>query len=173
MAPLIQRPRGPGEHKLYHERHSSLAGRGSVNGVSRTGAARLHSDGRVDLSFDPGSGHADGFVNFMALQPDGKVVLGGSFSAFNGVPRSAIVRLHGGEGIEFLPPLKLIRSAGELMLTWPAGGTADAVLEFSNSLSPEKVWTPEKAAPVRVGDQQVLPVEQLDAPARFYRLRRR
>jgi hypothetical protein len=85
----------------------------------------------VDLSFDPGSG---GRVHAMALRADGKVVLGGRFSEFNGVPRSNLVRLHGGEGIEFLPSLKLTRSAGELMLTWPAGGTADALLEFSDSL---------------------------------------
>jgi uncharacterized delta-60 repeat protein len=150
-----------------------LAGWGhTINGVGRRGVARLHADGRLDVGFDPGAAHADRFVNCMALQPDGTVVLGGSFSAFGGVPRSAVVRLHGGEGIEFLPPLKLTRSAGELMLTWPAGGTADALLEFSNSLSSEAIWTPETAAPVLIGDQQVLPIEQLDAQARFYRLRR-
>jgi hypothetical protein len=71
---------------------------------------------------------------------DGRIVLGGSFSAFNGILRSRLVRLHGGEGLEVLSPLKpvlpalkLARSGGELVLTWPAAGTANPMLEFSNS----------------------------------------
>jgi hypothetical protein len=47
----------------------------------------------VDLSFDPGSGvNRDVFA--IAVQPDGKVLLGGAFSAVNGAIRTRIARLN-------------------------------------------------------------------------------
>ncbi len=48
----------------------------SYNGVPRNRIARINADGSLDASFNPGSG-ADGTVNSMALQADGKVVVGG------------------------------------------------------------------------------------------------
>lgn len=53
-----------------------------VNGVERDGIARLNPDGSLDLSFDPGYG-ANAGVRAVALQPDGKVLVGGMFTYFN------------------------------------------------------------------------------------------
>src|SRR5207237_194891 len=64
----------------------------SVNGAARNGVARLNSDGSVDTGFDPGTG-ANGPVYAVAVQKDGTLLVGGDFSAFNGVPRNGIVRL--------------------------------------------------------------------------------
>ncbi len=55
--------------------------------------ARLNADGTVDVSFNPGGG-ADANVNAIALQPDGKVLVGGAFSRIDGVTRSGILRLN-------------------------------------------------------------------------------
>ena len=57
---------------------------------------RLHSDGTLDTSFDPG---ANGTVLALAVQPDGKILVGGSFTTLGGggtgtTPRSSIGRLH-------------------------------------------------------------------------------
>jgi uncharacterized delta-60 repeat protein len=49
--------------------------------------------GDVDLSFDPGSG-INGTVNSLALQPDGRLIIGGTFSAVKGLQRSGIARLN-------------------------------------------------------------------------------
>src|SRR5262245_39430326 len=65
----------------------------SVHGVPRNRIARLLSDGSLDTSFDPGSG-ADTTVNCMALQSDGKILIGGSFSSINGTSRSHFARLN-------------------------------------------------------------------------------
>lgn len=55
--------------------------------------ARLNPDGSWDASFDVGAG-ANAEVNDVLLQPDGQVLIGGRFSAVNGVPRTGIARLH-------------------------------------------------------------------------------
>jgi uncharacterized delta-60 repeat protein len=65
----------------------------SFNGTNRNRVARLNSDGSVDATFDPGSG-ANSFVEAAAVQPDGKVLVGGWFTSFNGTPRNNIARLN-------------------------------------------------------------------------------
>ena len=55
----------------------------SVDGTPFNGIARLNSDGTPDTSFNPGLG-ANGTVYALALQTDGKVVIGGDFTAVNG-----------------------------------------------------------------------------------------
>ncbi len=60
--------------------------------------ARLNADGSPDSSFDPGSGpggSAIGSVHAIVIQCDGRILLGGSFSTVNDVPRDRIARLHG------------------------------------------------------------------------------
>lgn len=64
----------------------------SVNGTARNRVARLHADGTLDTGFNPGSG-ADNAIYALALQSDGKVVIGGGFTRYNGVGRNAIARL--------------------------------------------------------------------------------
>src|SRR5687768_9058647 len=49
--------------------------------------------GDVDLSFDPGSG-LNVSVSSVAVQPDGKVIIGGSFTMVKGLVRYRIARLH-------------------------------------------------------------------------------
>src|SRR3954466_7849425 len=49
--------------------------------------------GDVDLSFDPPSG-VDGPVNAIAVQPDGKVIIGGDFNMVKGLARHGVARLN-------------------------------------------------------------------------------
>ena len=63
--------------------------------VTWTGLTRLNSDGSLDSSFHPGTGPADNFRGcVMALQPDGKILIAGHFSSYNGTPRASIARLN-------------------------------------------------------------------------------
>lgn len=64
----------------------------SIDGVSRNKVARLNPNGTLDMSFNPGTGFV-GNVTGLALQPDGKIVLTGTFTSFNGVARNTVVRL--------------------------------------------------------------------------------
>lgn len=63
------------------------------NGVVRNGIARVNVDGSLDASFDPGLG-LDNTVNVIAVQPDGKILIGGFFTIVNGVARNYIARLN-------------------------------------------------------------------------------
>ncbi len=64
-----------------------------VNNVSRNRVARLNSDGSLDASFNPGGG-TDNTVFRVALQSDGKILVGGFFTLFNGVANSSLARLN-------------------------------------------------------------------------------
>jgi uncharacterized delta-60 repeat protein len=66
------------------------------NGAPRTGVARVNADGSLDASFDPGTGTASTFrsVEAVALQPDGKIIIGGTFGAYNGAARHGLARVN-------------------------------------------------------------------------------
>jgi len=55
--------------------------------------ARLNSDGSIDGSFNTGTG-ADGSIETIAIQPDGKVLIGGAFTNYNGNFQPRIARLN-------------------------------------------------------------------------------
>ncbi|MCB9183331.1 MAG: hypothetical protein H6591_05385 [Flavobacteriales bacterium] len=63
------------------------------NGVARTNVLRLLPDGSLDMGWDPGQ-YLNGTVTRIVVQPDGKMLLTGAFTQFNGVPRSRILRLN-------------------------------------------------------------------------------
>jgi uncharacterized delta-60 repeat protein len=67
----------------------------SVAGQPRTNLARLNSDGTLDGSFTPAvTGGSGPSVYSLALQTDGKAVLGGLFSMVAGQPRANFARLN-------------------------------------------------------------------------------
>lgn len=69
----------------------------TYNGVARNRIARLNADGTLDTSFDPGTGTsatASHYINSIVLQPDGKILIGGLFTEYNGTARSRIARLN-------------------------------------------------------------------------------
>ena len=73
-----------------------IAGGFSIfNGVNINNFARLNSDGTLDTSFNNVLGTGpDSFVSSIALQSDGKILLGGFFNNFNGVSSRGLVRLN-------------------------------------------------------------------------------
>jgi uncharacterized delta-60 repeat protein len=64
----------------------------SFNGTSIAGVLRLNTDGSLDTGFDPGSGPSN-IVQTVALQSDGKILVGGTFGSFNGNSTGRIARL--------------------------------------------------------------------------------
>jgi uncharacterized delta-60 repeat protein len=61
--------------------------------VTRNRIARLNADGSVDLAFNP-TGGANDVVDAMALQPGGKILIGGYFTTVAGVSRKNVARLN-------------------------------------------------------------------------------
>jgi len=66
------------------------------NGVARSGVARLNPDGSLDASFNPGTGIGGGTQNVKAIkiQPNGKIIIAGSFDSYDGVLINRIARLN-------------------------------------------------------------------------------
>lgn len=64
------------------------------NGTSRNGVARLNTDGLLDPAFNPGTGAIGGTVYSLAVQSDGKVLIGGYFTSYNGTARNYIARIN-------------------------------------------------------------------------------
>jgi hypothetical protein len=73
----------------------------TVGDTSRPGIARLNSNGSLDSSFDPGAGLSEGEVLAIARQSDGQLIIGGSFSEFNGVPAGGVARLNSEGSFDF------------------------------------------------------------------------
>jgi uncharacterized delta-60 repeat protein len=64
-----------------------------IGNVERAGIARLNVDGTLDPTFDPGTG-ANGPINLVAAQSDGKVLVVGPFTSVNGTTRNGVARLN-------------------------------------------------------------------------------
>lgn len=63
------------------------------NGVGRSAIARLNADGTLDNTFVVGTG-LDGFAYTVAVQADGKILVGGNYYAYNGNVLHYLVRLN-------------------------------------------------------------------------------
>ncbi|MCI9844381.1 calcium-binding protein [Flavobacterium pectinovorum] len=63
------------------------------NGVTVGRIVRLMQDGTIDISFNAATG-ANGTIDVMIVQPDGKMILGGRFDTFNGIGYSRLIRLN-------------------------------------------------------------------------------
>lgn len=69
----------------------------SYQGTAQNRIIRLNTDGSTDPSFNTGtgfSGTGDVYVNTIALQADGKILAGGTFTSYNGIAQNRITRLN-------------------------------------------------------------------------------
>jgi uncharacterized delta-60 repeat protein len=66
----------------------------TINGTIRNRIARLNSDGTLDTAFQNALTGVNSQLNAIALQTDGKIVLGGAFTTVNGATRNRIARLN-------------------------------------------------------------------------------
>lgn len=66
------------------------------DGVARLWLTRVNANGSLDTTFDTGTG-PDDVLNTIAMQDDGKILIGGFFFNYNGVRRDSIARLNSGQ----------------------------------------------------------------------------
>jgi uncharacterized delta-60 repeat protein len=66
---------------------------GDYNGTPITRIARLNTDGTLDNTFNVGSGFSD-FVSGIIVLSDGKILVCGAFTSYNGTATSRIARLN-------------------------------------------------------------------------------
>jgi uncharacterized delta-60 repeat protein len=71
----------------------------SAGGQTRRNIARLDPNTGLADSFNPNALPTSGMVQAIALQPDGKILAGGSFTNIGGQPRIGLARLDPGTGV--------------------------------------------------------------------------
>jgi uncharacterized delta-60 repeat protein len=70
-----------------------IGGFSAYDSVSRNGIVRINSDGSLDTSFNPGTGF-NHYLESLVIQPDGKMLIVGAFTNYNGYTRNRIIRLN-------------------------------------------------------------------------------
>ena len=107
------------------------------NGVPKTSIVRLNSSGGLDSAFAPALPSTSS-ISAIALQTDGKILIGGTFSSVNGTNRTSLGRLNADGSLDnsFNPLLGnatilslLVQSDGKIMV----GGSFSAVNGFNRS----------------------------------------
>ena len=66
----------------------------TVNGAVQNRLIRLNADGTKDTSFNIGAGFNGVNIHSIALQSDGKILVGGNFTNFNGTNQNNLIRLN-------------------------------------------------------------------------------
>jgi len=97
----------------------------TFNGSSQNYLIRLNNDGSKDSTFNIGSGF-DNQVYAIAIQSDGKILVGGQFTTFNGSSQNYLIRLNNdgskdstfniGSGFDAAPSSIEIQSDGKIIL---------------------------------------------------------
>jgi uncharacterized delta-60 repeat protein len=139
-----------------------------VNGMMANYVARLDRNGDLDTGFDPGSG-GDDAVYVAALQADGKVLLGGSFTHFSDLPRSGIARLEGDAVLSTPRLVNPVHANGVFKVSLATVNGENYFLEFKSSLT-EDTWT---TLPAVAGDGtfRTLIDPSATGPRAYYRVR--
>ncbi len=78
---------------------------GSTSTFGQRALWRLNEDGSRDTSFEQTTFNSSTWVNTIAIQSDGKIVIGGGFTSVNGQARSYLARLNADGSIDDLQPV--------------------------------------------------------------------
>ncbi len=108
----------------------------SVNGTNRAGIARLNANGSRDDSFNPDTAPTF-WIDSLALQPDGKVVIGGNFASVAGTNFSGIARLNANGSLDssFNPGTVLTNQSGDYPMVYSLAMQADGKVVVGGSFS--------------------------------------
>jgi uncharacterized delta-60 repeat protein len=124
-------------------------------GQAQFGLARLTATGALDASFKPGAIDSSGSVQTIAVQPDGKILIGGTFASVNGVARSRIARLNsdGSLDLTFVPTAALNNNAVVQLLAVAdgrvlVGNGNSSVVRLNADGSLDATWT---QTPIAIG----------------------
>lgn len=112
----------------------------SFNNISANSIIRLNNDGTKDNTFNVGSG-TDGVISSIIEQPDGKIIVGGVFTSFNGEVKTAINRLNhdGSRDTSFKAGAKLANGVSAIALQLDGKIVIGGEFNFYGSTISEKL----------------------------------
>lgn len=142
---------------------TSIEDRQTGFGTNRNYVARLNNDGSIDESFGAGESLANNSVEAVAVQPDGRIVIGGFFTAVNGVARSGIARLLGDT-----PILNVQRVlGGKVVASWPSAYSNWLLQATKNEK--HRDWETVTTSPTVVNGMNYV-TSRIGQNGKFYRL---
>lgn len=113
----------------------------NYNGSPANRICRLDIAGNIDPTFpaanNGNSSAANGTIRTICRQPDGRMIIAGGFTSYNGIPRSGIAR---------------IERDGSLDLTFTPQGTASGITGFARDLDGGPGTSSLFARPVVIGN---------------------
>jgi uncharacterized delta-60 repeat protein len=127
----------------------------TVGGVTRNRIARLNADGSLDTIFNPDVSTSGSSVSSIAVQTDGKVLIGGSFTTVGGVTRNYVARLNADGSLDtgFNPNANstvnslAVQADGEVLVggafTTIGALTRNRIARLVNDPSTQSLTTPE------------------------------
>lgn len=129
------------------------------DGNIRNYIARVNTNGSNDNTFNIGTG-AGGSVYALALQPDGKIIVGGNFTTFNGTSINRIIRLNGdgttdntfnvGTGANNAVTVLALQSDGKVLMggnfTSYNGTSVNRIVRLNSNGSIDNTFTPGTGA---------------------------
>src|SRR5205085_1411406 len=110
----------------------------SADGTTVGNFAQLNPDGTLDTSFNPGGVGADNSVFGVAVQADGRLLIGGRFTGVNGTAR------HGSARLGNDPATQRLAAPDSTQVRWQRGGASPEVSQVSFELSTNggATWDP-------------------------------
>ena len=139
-------------------------GGGGTGTTTRQRIGRLHPDGTLDTSFNPGANSAG--VNALTIQADGKIVVGGAFTTLGGGGTGTTARNKIGRLTNTNAALQqLAADTNGSTITWTRSGAAAEVDRVTFELSTDGTNYSLLANPIRISGGwqltgQSLPVHQ-------------
>lgn len=136
----------------------------AVAGVLRGRVARLHGDGSLDLSFDPGSGANLPWVISAGVQSDGKIIVVGDFTEFAGERQNRITRLHA----HTTPPTLKVTTIPDNRVVISIFDLVRRYWEIQRSID-LSVWEPMESVILEQGKASVTDLKRDEDDRSFYR----
>jgi uncharacterized delta-60 repeat protein len=140
----------------------------SINGVANASLVRLNTDGSLDVNFMPTAitGSYGGGIAALALQPDGGVLIGGSFAQINSTNINRIARLNG----DAAPATNLQFLASSQYFGMYLQGTVSNIyrIEWTANFNTPSLWTPLLNVTLQTNPQFILDPNPASGQ-RFYR----
>lgn len=137
------------------------------DGIYYNAFVRLQPEGQRDATFAPGFESMGTEVRSFLTTKSGQLIITGTFSSADGMPRSSVVKYTPSP----LPPRLKIRrlTDPQVQLTWP-NYASNYVLESNLKANASNQWIRVTNAPVESAGSFTLTNQAID-PARFFRLR--
>ncbi|MGI8494138.1 MAG: carboxypeptidase regulatory-like domain-containing protein [Pyrinomonadaceae bacterium] len=113
-----------------------------TNGSQKSYIARLNSDGTTDNSFNPGGSGPNGSVYDIVVLADGKLLVGGNFTSYNGTIKGGLVRLDsdgsidatfnaGGAGVTGTAQTVQLQTDGKILIAGAGISAYNGIARFS------------------------------------------